>query len=101
MSKRTKAISLFSHGCVLLHRQASSFSSLIQDDNDDDDNDNDDHDEDHDDNDDQNNEDLDMSMLRHMIIVAFACLCCCVGIRGFVAIKSGFCEIVALDGFKK
>ena len=43
----------------------------------------------------------DMSMLRHMVIVAFACLCCCVGIRGFVAIKSGFCEIVALGGVKK
>ena len=57
MSEQTKAISLFSHGCVLLHRQTPSFSSLIQDDNDDDDNDNDDHDEDHDDNDDQNNED--------------------------------------------
>ena len=41
VSKQTKAISLFSHACVLLHRQTSSFSSLIQDDDDDDDDDND------------------------------------------------------------
>ena len=50
VSEQTKAISLFSHGYLLLHRPTSSFSSLIQEDDDDGDDD-DCHDDDCDDDD--------------------------------------------------
>ena len=46
VSEQTKAISLFSHGYLLLHRPTSSFSSLIQEDDDDGDGDDDDDDDD-------------------------------------------------------
>ena len=65
VSEQTKAISLFSHGYLLLHRPTSSFSSLIQeddddgDDEDDDDGDDDDDCHDGDDDDDCHDDDCD------------------------------------------
>ena len=67
VSEQTKAISLFSHGYLLLHRPTSSFSSLIQEDDDDGDDDNDDDDDGDCDDDDCHDDDCDDLMMIAMI----------------------------------